>query len=243
MDREFSRRWQELFIEQGTARDDDAGIGVWTRNSLASRLRQFRHYWRCAAPAGRLWLDLGCGAGSYCRLLHEEGREVVGLDYSFPSLRKARERSASGIAWVLGEGRALPFGDDVFDGALCFGLTQTVEASGPVMAEMRRVVRPGGEVWIDGINARCLVNRLRERHRKRIGRAPFLRYEEPATFRAVAERAGLAYRGWHWLPLAPEGWDWLQGPLDSGAMATLLRRAPWLGRAVSYSFILRAQVL
>ncbi len=142
---------------------------------------------------------------------------------------------------MLGEARALPFGDDAFDGALCFGLTQTVEASGPVMAEMGRVVRPGGEVWIDGINAWCLVNRLRERRRKRIGRAPFLRYEEPAAFRAVAERAGLVYRGWRWLPLAPEGWGWLQGPLDSSAMAALLRKAPWLGRAVSYSFILRAQ--
>ena len=242
VDRSFSRRWQERFIERGTNRDDDAGIAVWTPASLASRMRQFHRHWRRAQPSGALWLDLGCGAGSYCRLLHEEGRTVVGVDYAAPSLRKARERSPAAIRWILAEARGLPFPDHTFDGALCFGLMQTVEASEPPLTELARVVRPGGEIWVDALNAACLSTRRRERRRRRARLPPLLRYETAASFRAAVADSGLECLSWHWLPLAPDGWPWLQALLETEACGSLLRRFPGPAGAISHSFMVRARV-
>lgn len=45
------------------------------------------------APKGALWLDIGCGAGTYTRMLASEGLRVIGIDYSLPSLVKACKRT------------------------------------------------------------------------------------------------------------------------------------------------------
>jgi len=74
--------------------DDDAGIAGWTTSGLATRFRAFQRAWQ-RPPRPGMWLDIGCGAGTYTRFLVDEGLDVVGVDYSLPSLQKARERSDS----------------------------------------------------------------------------------------------------------------------------------------------------
>lgn len=75
------------------------------------------------------------------------------------------------------------------------------------LAEMHRVLKPGGEVWVDALNARCLPTAWREYRRQRAGAPPHLRYDHPDEFLEAARVAGLepctctgcrcCQRGWH----------------------------------------------
>src|SRR5688572_17722623 len=93
----FERAWRKRFEGFAERNDDEAGIAGWTNSGLQTRLRRFAALWRVPTP-GQRWLDAGCGAGTYTRLLEEHGLEVVGVDYSLTSLRKARARDGSAHA-------------------------------------------------------------------------------------------------------------------------------------------------
>jgi demethylmenaquinone methyltransferase/2-methoxy-6-polyprenyl-1,4-benzoquinol methylase len=99
-------------------------------------------------------LDLCCGTGDLAlelaRRVHPGGR-VVGVDFSAPMLQLARSKSlAAGVAITRVEGNALelPFDDGEFDAATVgFGIRNLVDLERG-LAEMVRVVRPGGRVVI-----------------------------------------------------------------------------------------------
>ena len=109
----FEARWRERFREFAELHDDDAGIAGWRGQgsphvfggSPGSRGR--------AAPRGR-WLDAGCGAGTYTRLLHESGHEVVGVDYLLLTVQKAWSRDHCGAQYIVGDVNALPFAGSQF---------------------------------------------------------------------------------------------------------------------------------
>src|SRR5437868_2953542 len=120
----FEEQWRERFMEFATQREDDAGIAGWSLSGLETRFRFFRRLWSGAAP-GSLYLDVGCGAGTYTRWLSDQGLQVVGLDYSQPTLKKARQRMSPGIPLCAGDATRLPFADASFDGGLCAGVSAT----------------------------------------------------------------------------------------------------------------------
>ena len=74
-----------------------------------------------------------------------------GLDFSEPMLELAREKSRDAgvhVAWMQGNALELPFGDGEFDAATVgFGVRNLVDLERGI-AEMARVVRPGGRVVI-----------------------------------------------------------------------------------------------
>ena len=93
--------------------------------------------------AGDRVLDVAAGTGLITRRLAAVGADVVSLDQSHEMLARAVERGAIGIVATAEE---LPFVDDVFD-ATTFGyLLRYVDSVPGVMAEMARVVRPGGRI-------------------------------------------------------------------------------------------------
>ena len=108
--------------------------------------------WRAAVralvdPAGATVVDVGCGGGTYLRGWSELGAaRVVGVDSSAPLLRSAREDHGDlpGADFRLGDAAdtGLPPGraDVVFQRALIHHLADL----GPVVAEARRLLRPGG---------------------------------------------------------------------------------------------------
>jgi SAM-dependent methyltransferase len=93
--------------------------------------------------AGRLVLDVGAGTGALCRALRGVGATPVALDVSAEML--ARSGGSARLA-VIGGMLALPFLDGAFDAALAGFSISHVDAPALVLAEMRRVVIPGGLV-------------------------------------------------------------------------------------------------
>jgi SAM-dependent methyltransferase len=235
---EFEHEWRERFEEFASLSDDDAGIAGWTTTGLDARLRRFAGLFGARASGGR-WLDAGCGAGTYARFLSAQGLSVVGVDYSWPSLGKARARDEGETRYLAADVRRLPFADASFDGVLCFGVLQALSESAPALAELVRVARPGGEVWIDALNAACVVHVAHRTGRRLRGRRRHLRYEWPRRLVALMRSRGLVDVRLDWMPIAPGGMPRVQRALDAPSIARAMQRAPIVGALVSHAFIVR----
>jgi demethylmenaquinone methyltransferase/2-methoxy-6-polyprenyl-1,4-benzoquinol methylase len=86
-------------------------------------------------------LDVAAGTGSITRLLQDRGHRVAAVD-----LTREMIRHHPGPWRVLARGERLPFADRTFDG-LTFGyLLRYVDDPVASMAELARVVRPGGVI-------------------------------------------------------------------------------------------------
>lgn len=100
-------------------------------------------------------LDLGCGSGVVSRLLVERfaAGQVVGLDlnpaYAAAARSLAAERRIPRLTFLAGDARQLPFPDDTFDVLWAAFVVEYLAADIPsVLAELARVVRPGGIVAV-----------------------------------------------------------------------------------------------
>jgi demethylmenaquinone methyltransferase / 2-methoxy-6-polyprenyl-1,4-benzoquinol methylase len=107
---------------------------------------------RAAAGAARVRygdrvLDVAAGTGSSTLAMYRPGVRVVGCDFSIGMLRIGARR-APVARFVAGDALRLPFADNSFDVVtMSFGLRNTADV-GLVLAELRRVCRPGGRLVI-----------------------------------------------------------------------------------------------
>jgi SAM-dependent methyltransferase len=122
----------------------------WNR---AAGAKVFAHPFRperfADVPRDAPVLDLGCGYGRVAAELDSSGwRSVVAADSSAAMVRLARERAPHARHVVAGA--PLPFADGRFGGALLFAVLTCLPdpaAQRDLVAELRRVVRPGGLVY------------------------------------------------------------------------------------------------
>jgi demethylmenaquinone methyltransferase/2-methoxy-6-polyprenyl-1,4-benzoquinol methylase len=105
------------------------------------------------ARSGQRVLDVATGTGLVAaELVHRYGCEVVGLDQSAQMLAGARARIAAEqtlaerVSLIRGEAERLPFGAEEFDHLTFTYLLRYVEDPGATMAELARVVKPGGRI-------------------------------------------------------------------------------------------------
>jgi ubiquinone/menaquinone biosynthesis C-methylase UbiE len=134
-------------LEQTIRFDDGAAyeqmMGIWSRSAGEIFLDWL------APPSGLRWIDVGCGSGAFTQLLLERcaPADVQGIDPSAGQLAFARSRSTSGVAeFHEGDAMALPFPADRFDAAVMALVLVFVPDPAKGIAEMVRVVRPGGTV-------------------------------------------------------------------------------------------------
>jgi ubiquinone/menaquinone biosynthesis C-methylase UbiE len=133
--------------EQPIRFDDGAAyermMGVWSR--LAGEI--FLD-WLAPRP-GLKWIDVGCGNGAFTELIvaRNAPAEVRGVDPSDGQLAYARTRKGTELAvFDKGDAMALPFPDGAFDVAIMALVIFFVPQPAKGVAEMVRVVRPGGTV-------------------------------------------------------------------------------------------------
>jgi SAM-dependent methyltransferase len=102
-----------------------------------------------APQSGLRWLDVGCGNGAFTEMLVERcaPAAVHGIDPSEAQLAYARTRPAlRGAQFRQGDAIALPYADDAFDAAVMPLVIFFVPDPAKGVAEMARVVCPGGTV-------------------------------------------------------------------------------------------------
>jgi SAM-dependent methyltransferase len=97
---------------------------------------------------GQRLLDVGCGAGHYTAELLDRGADVVGVDGSERMLEHARSRVGSRATFVRHDlEQPLAFArDSSFDGAVLPLVLHHIDAREQLLAELARVLRPGG--WL-----------------------------------------------------------------------------------------------
>jgi ubiquinone/menaquinone biosynthesis C-methylase UbiE len=121
----------------------DRFMGVWSR--LAGQ--EFLDWIR--PSQGLRWLDVGCGNGAFTQLIAEqcEPLTLVGIDPSEAQLAYGRQQPLlQSVDFVNADAMALPFPDDAFDLAVMPLVIFFVPEPAQGVAEMARVVAPGGTV-------------------------------------------------------------------------------------------------
>ena len=120
----------------------EACVGRWSRLVAAAFLRAL------AVPAGRRWLDVGCGTGALTGAVsaHADPAGIVGVDPSVGFLRTAGAGADPRAAFVAADARALPLPDRRFDAVVSGLALNFVPEPGAAVAELARVAVPGATV-------------------------------------------------------------------------------------------------
>jgi SAM-dependent methyltransferase/uncharacterized protein YbaR (Trm112 family) len=126
---------------------------------------------RLRLPVGdkRLFLEVGCNWGRWCIAAARQGYRPVGIDPSLKSIRAARRIARQlGIeaAYIVADGRFLPFPEQCFDQVFSYSVLQHLskENASTTLSEMRRVLRVEGGALVQMPNVfgvRCLYHQMR----------------------------------------------------------------------------------
>jgi SAM-dependent methyltransferase len=123
------------------------GVDFYTQRKVEHLLERVRPV--LGAPEGLTVLDVGCGLGLTDRLLIPRVKAVHGVDIAEGEIERARVNNPAGHYRTY-DGTALPYEDRTFDLAFAVCVMHHVKPDGwpRFVAEMARVVRPGGLVAV-----------------------------------------------------------------------------------------------
>ena len=131
----------DAFAEAYSAENDDSLANAYYERPAMLAL--------AGDVAGRSILDAGCGSGTLSAALGDRGAAVTGLDASTGMLDLARKRLGDRVELRLADlNDPLPFEDGAFDDVVASLVLHYIEDWTPVLAEMRRVLRPGGRLFV-----------------------------------------------------------------------------------------------
>ena len=128
-------------------------------------------------------LDAGCGNGGTSIALAERGARVTAMDRNPDRLRILRD-SRPDISTTEGDVRALPFPDSSFDAAVLQDVIEHVSDPSSVLAEISRVLRGGGVLYLSTPNRDALANLVADPH---FG-LPFVSRKNRAALRKALRR-------------------------------------------------------
>jgi len=102
-----------------------------------------------AMQRGESAVDIACGQGVLCRILHERGVRTTGIDAADALIRAARQRGPAEIEYHVGDARYLSkLQSDSFNAAACVLAIQNIHPIAPVFAGVARILKPLGRFVI-----------------------------------------------------------------------------------------------
>ena len=112
------------------------------------------------APAeSGCWMDMGCGQGEFLEFARTQGHAAMGLDFWASNAQVVAEAGGPALAADLNEG--LPFRDGALDGATLIEVIEHIVRAEDLVAELARVIRPGGWLIVTTPNVVHLTYRIR----------------------------------------------------------------------------------
>ena len=137
--------WDETIAERDTAKLE----------RMAQRLN---------IKPGSTILDIGTGTGVFLPfLLREIGRkgQIVALDFAEEMLRKARAKGFNGnIYYLNADVTNIPLGKEIFDIVVCYSSFPHFQDKPKALAEIKRVTKNGGELFICHTSSRAIINQI-----------------------------------------------------------------------------------
>jgi 2-polyprenyl-6-hydroxyphenyl methylase/3-demethylubiquinone-9 3-methyltransferase len=103
----------------------------------------------------KMVLDLGCAGGFMAEAMTNKGANVTGIDPAAQAIAAASARAKQmdqSIQYDVGVGENLPYPDNHFDAVVCVDVLEHVADLAKVLAEVARVLKPGGLFLYDTIN-------------------------------------------------------------------------------------------
>lgn len=137
-----------------------------------------------ALPIGAIIVDVGCGLGDVIGRAPGHHRRVA-LEFSLTTLAAARQRVAD-VSFVGGSALMLPLRDKSVDAVICLEVLEHLAEDGAAMAEIARILKPGGILVASVPSARYFDDYL--------ALMGHFRHYTPDSFRAALSRVGIAVR-------------------------------------------------
>jgi ubiquinone/menaquinone biosynthesis C-methylase UbiE len=137
-------------------------------------------------PGERI-LDVGCGTGIFTVDVLKSGARVTGIDLSAAMLARAVQRGGDHFAGLCADMCALPFADNSFDRVFSMTAIEFVADAARAIAELNRVVKPGGRVVVTSLNS---LRPWAEQRRRKAATAGHSLFEQ-AHFRSPEEMRSL----------------------------------------------------
>ena len=161
---------------------------IWQERTQEERLRLIAHYG--GALPGRRILDLGSGMGGTSVALGLAGAAPLAFEYNrayCDIIRLRAGRYDMGLPVVNGAGEYLPFANASFDLVIAWDVVEHVQDPARLLAELARVLRPGGRVLLTVINRFA----FRDPHYH----LPLLNWLPRPLAEAIIEQRGRSKRG------------------------------------------------
>jgi len=205
----------ELVREQFTKTAEVFGnFAVATRGGEAAKLAEMVR----ASKADRV-IDVACGPGTLALRFAPQVRWACGVDLTPAILQRAKQTAAAeglaNLVFTIGDAHRLPFADNSLDIAITSYALHHMPDAPRVIAEMARVVRPGGRVGVADIRVEedsavaelnNRIERIRDAsHTRTMSRSEYERAFRAAGLRVTGQQIHENARQFdHWLHVA--GW-------------------------------------
>jgi SAM-dependent methyltransferase len=140
----LAEEWHDLPFPDTPARSYALGMHRRPLDYYVRRVRKL-------GLRGKSVLDAGSGTGTWSFALRESFDDVLGVDRNEPRVDLARwiaERVGSDVRFEYGDVTALKAPDRSFDTVICYGVVISYLAPAVVLKELRRVLKPGGTLYL-----------------------------------------------------------------------------------------------
>ena len=158
--------FKKYFNKSALLSKKDFEVAGWSEHGMNRRILTFLRIFTEEVKEKKKVIDIGCGPGTYDRILADMGHDVTGTDYSESMIKVAIEKSKvdSNINYIITDSYSLPFKEASFDVAICIGLLQYITNEADAITEIKRILKDEGIlilITLNSISIMELYNRIK----------------------------------------------------------------------------------